>query len=509
MLTERRDDFLLEARSERGEAILDALPTGDASDEDARWLDDALDEASSKMGRAMDPKGLPELLFGRLDHPRWDEVAERCLACGNCTNVCPTCFCATAEVPSDLDGSEASAERLWDSCFTRDHAQIHGANVRPKIRDRYRQWLTHKVGSWVSQFGVSGCVGCGRCIAWCPVGIDITEEVAALRQGEGTAPMPSAPEHAQVVVQDLVPRAVEIIAITQESADVVTLHIADPDYGPFAPGQFSQLSLPGVGEAPISVSGHDGRALEHTIRGVGELTRALTALRPGDEIGIRGPYGRSWPLDQVAGRPVAIIAGGIGIAPLRGALRAMLDDPARYPRIDLFYGARTPDDAVFVREMLGWLEDPRFTLHATVDHATPSWRGHVGVVTRLLDRESVAEDAAALICGPEVMMRFTIEALAKRGIPEKRILDHHGTPHGVRDRLLRSLSARPPLRLQGRPRLPLRRGPHGLRARWLLIDEIRIDEPRIDEIRVDEIRIDDRGWASSRVLPATAASSRC
>jgi NAD(P)H-flavin reductase len=172
---------------------------------------------------------------------------------------------------------------------------------------------------------------------------------------------------------------------------------------------------------PISISGHDGAAVEHTIRGVGAVSRALCALSQGDELGLRGPYGTPWPLDALAGKPVVVVAGGIGLAPLRGALREMLGRPERFPEVHLFYGARSPDDTLYVREMLGWLEEAHFTLHATVDHATPSWRGNVGVVTRLLDRASVPTDAQAMICGPEIMMRYTIESLRKLGVTDERI----------------------------------------------------------------------------------------
>jgi Fe-S-cluster-containing hydrogenase component 2 len=133
------------------------------------------------MGRALDTTGIKELLYANLEHPRWNDVADRCLACTNCTLVCPTCFCATVEDSTDLEGENAERSRRWDSCFSLDHSYVHGGSVRASTRSRYRQWLTHKLASWIDQFGTSGCVGCGRCITWCPVGIDITEEVAAIR----------------------------------------------------------------------------------------------------------------------------------------------------------------------------------------------------------------------------------------------------------------------------------------------------------------------------------------
>jgi ferredoxin len=133
----------------------------------------------------MDTTDIRELLQRNLEHPRWDDVAERCLTCGNCTMVCPTCFCTSVEDVTDLAGEEVVRVQRWDSCFTVDYSHIHGGSVRASSRSRYRQWMTHKLSTWFDQFGSSGCVGCGRCITWCPVGIDITEEVAAIRATEG------------------------------------------------------------------------------------------------------------------------------------------------------------------------------------------------------------------------------------------------------------------------------------------------------------------------------------
>jgi ferredoxin len=183
VLTELLDGghrFLVESGSERGEELLAELGGADATDADLRAAAAQADDAAGRMGRQLDTRDIRDLLRDNLEHPRWDEVAERCLTCGNCTMACPTCFCSAVEDANDLDGSVARS-RVWDSCFSVDYSYIHGGSVRQTGKARYRQWLTHKLGTWHDQFGSSGCVGCGRCITWCPVAIDITEEVAAIR----------------------------------------------------------------------------------------------------------------------------------------------------------------------------------------------------------------------------------------------------------------------------------------------------------------------------------------
>ncbi len=172
--------FVVEVGSERGAALLNAVPHRAAAPTDVAEARRVVDEASQRMGRQLHSEGLPQALARALEHPRWDEVAARCLGCANCTMVCPTCFCSTVEDTTDLTAEVATRARRWDSCFSADFAYVHGGSARPSLRARYRQWLTHKLSSWHEQFDSSGCVGCGRCITWCPVGIDITEEAAAL-----------------------------------------------------------------------------------------------------------------------------------------------------------------------------------------------------------------------------------------------------------------------------------------------------------------------------------------
>jgi sulfhydrogenase subunit beta (sulfur reductase) len=181
-LTELDDQFLVEVGSELGLSLLARRTYELPSAFVQTSANQAIEQATGQMGRTMDTTDLPDLLTEHLDAERWSQVGNRCLSCANCTQVCPTCFCWDATDQTDILGKHTRREREWDSCFTLNYSYVFGGNTRPDIRSRYRQWLTHKLGQWKAQFDVLGCVGCGRCITWCPVGIDLTEEVAAIRK---------------------------------------------------------------------------------------------------------------------------------------------------------------------------------------------------------------------------------------------------------------------------------------------------------------------------------------
>jgi formate hydrogenlyase subunit 6/NADH:ubiquinone oxidoreductase subunit I len=194
-LTEVNLHFILEIGTAKGAEVMTEIewaPCTRQQVDEARVITNSLEQKLNSRagahdgdphvrGRFLDASDLHQLLLANLDHPRWATVAERCLACANCTMVCPTCFCAAVEEVSDLTGDHVRRERAWDSCFTAEHSYMNTGTVRKSTASRYRQWLTHKLATWIDQFGTSGCVGCGRCITWCPVGIDLTEEVAAIR----------------------------------------------------------------------------------------------------------------------------------------------------------------------------------------------------------------------------------------------------------------------------------------------------------------------------------------
>jgi NAD(P)H-flavin reductase len=218
------------------------------------------------------------------------------------------------------------------------------------------------------------------------------------------------------------PRPAVVRRFVRETADTFTL-VLDPPDGPlpFAPGQFHMLSLPGVGEVPISISGDPARpeTVVHTVRAVGSVTRALQRLVAGATVGLRGPYGTAWPMERALGHDLVIVAGGIGLAPLRPAVYHALAHRGQYGRVVLLYGARSPKDILYARELREWRGRFDVEVEVTVDRATADWQGSVGVVTRLVDRSPFDPSSAlAFLCGPEVMIRFGVMALSRRGVPD-------------------------------------------------------------------------------------------
>ena len=220
------------------------------------------------------------------------------------------------------------------------------------------------------------------------------------------------------------PQDYRVESVTRETHDTFTLALepcGSAERHPFAPGQFSMLLIPGVGELPISISGDPEvrRRLVYTVRSVGQATQALVSRRPGDVIGVRGPFGTSWPVDSARGKDVLIVAGGIGLAPLRPAIYHIMRNREEYVRLIVLYGARGPGDLLFRKELAAWARMPDTLVLSTVDYGGVNWKGRVGVVTTLFRHVRLHSDrTVAMICGPEIMMRYVIGELAdNRGVP--------------------------------------------------------------------------------------------
>lgn len=219
----------------------------------------------------------------------------------------------------------------------------------------------------------------------------------------------------------MTPTVARVVSRRQDGPDTVTLTIeTEGERAAYAPGQFNMLTVFGVGESAISLSGDPEASggFVHTVRAVGAVSQALTELRPGAALGLRGPFGTSWPMAEAVGRDVVVVAGGIGLAPLRPALYRLMAERQRYGRLILLYGARSPEEILFRHEVESWRRRLDFDIEVTVDHAGEDWRGHVGVVTTLMPRIAFDPDhAIAMLCGPEVMMRFATIALRDAGMP--------------------------------------------------------------------------------------------
>jgi NAD(P)H-flavin reductase len=220
----------------------------------------------------------------------------------------------------------------------------------------------------------------------------------------------------------MLPHPYRVRRVRRETYDTFTLDLEDANGASglsFAPGQFNMMYLFGVGEVPISISGDPARSktLVHTVRAVGTVTKPLVGLRGGDVLGVRGPFGSSWPVEEAKGSDVVIVAGGLGLAPLRPALYYILSHRKKYGRVVLLYGARTPEDLLYTGELEEWRSRFDMAVEITVDAATGDWRGNVGVVTTLIPwARFEPSDTVAMVCGPEVMMRFTVQALQERGV---------------------------------------------------------------------------------------------
>jgi NAD(P)H-flavin reductase/NAD-dependent dihydropyrimidine dehydrogenase PreA subunit len=420
VLTEIDGGFLVRVGSDAGRAIADRLVLEEAGDDRTAAARAAVAAVRELIGDPVNTDGLRGRLLGRLEDPRWAEVAERCLACANCTLVCPTCFCTSVSQRSDLDTLDSVTERTWDSCFSGDFAKVAGGNFRSRRQDRYRQWLTHKFATWLDQFGTFGCVGCGRCITWCPVGIDVREELLAIARPPARRPLPAAAAASpgQYVIGTVAARS-------PETADTTTLLVTGVEaaIANGRPGQFVMVTRPGLPALPISISRYrpDEGSIELSIRAAGPATATLTELSPGSTIGLRGPLGRGWPLDAAEGRDVIVVAGGIGLSPLRPAIDAVLAERQGFGALRIYHGARTPADRPHVDDQVKWTASG-VELGVIVDRADQTWRGPVGVVTNLFDGARWdGREAVAFVCGPERMMQATVATLLDRGLRPERI----------------------------------------------------------------------------------------
>ncbi len=483
LLTRIGRQYLVESRTAKGDGLLalfgddveDALPS-DLRRREAVWRRNR--QGLRQHALACPPQALPRLLVLSYNDELWQERSEYCLSCGACNLVCPTCYCFDVQDVVGWDLKSGRRLRLCDSCMLEDFAKVAGGHQFRLRRDRYRHRFYRKGLYTPERFGFVACVGCGRCIDSCIAGVaspvDVyntllerhPEALEEPREGAGARSLgqalasllgrESAEEAASAArepVLTLRPRCEAEeprLALAKAATDALEVEqlVAKDPYVPgqakilakraltnhetlyrlcldaerklgHKSGQFVQISLMGIGEAPISVSSgpDDGPSFEIVVRRVGNVTEALERLHPGDTVGVRGPYGTAFPLADLRGKDILVVAGGIGIVPVRSAIQEVLWHRGDYGRLTIAYGMRAPQDRLFGEEIEAWQKEPGVTVLETVDHLEGLWHGQVGPVTTLLPSCGIdPPTTAALVCGPPVMYRYVLADLIAAGM---------------------------------------------------------------------------------------------
>jgi NAD(P)H-flavin reductase len=442
MLTDLGNRYAISLGSQKGEELLEKYAKN-VTDALARDIQSVGQKKREIMGMAQQkfdfaPELIPELLrksYG--ESVFWEKHSETCLACGSCVLVCPTCYCFDVKDNPDLSLEHGERIRIWDGCLLEDFAKIaSGENFRPTRPTRYRHRYFKKGKYLFDRFGFVSCVGCGRCSSNClpdianPVNLfnDMYNETRSM--GMIVAP-PTEPE---ITIQteghiDYVPKLATIVKKVPMTANETFFEIKLDDGSSLdhKPGQFVEVSVFGIGEAPISVSSSPTKkdTFELCVRKIGNVTTKLHTLNVGDKVGVRGPFGNGFDAEFLKGKDLLFVAGGLGIAPLRSLFNYVLDNRKDYGRVILLYGCKEPRELLFGDELLALTKRDDVEFKHTVNWCPENevWTGNVGVITTLIPQVNFdPETTYAIVVGPPIMYKFVIADLKGRNVPDDHII---------------------------------------------------------------------------------------
>jgi sulfite reductase subunit B len=433
LLTNIGGEYLVTVGSEKGAEILNKhatvrRPSGDEIARQKAVRDEALTRYNLSLDVSRDR--LPKLLEENYDSPYWESRSATCLSCGSCVMVCPTCFCFDVQDDVALDLKNGERFRFKDGCMLVDFARVAtGENFRHDKASRFRHRIYRKGKYVLERYGKVGCVGCGRCASTC-----LADIASPLEAFNAIAESAAAKEEARRITEgasadaDLYsPRPAELVNITELTPreKVFEFRLKDGKSLGQRPGQFVEVSVMGIGEAPISVS--SAPTLDNTfqlaIRNVGNVTGALHKLGKGATVGIRGPFGNGFPLETLGGKDLVLIAGGIGLFPLRSLVQYVVNNRNSFGKVTLLFGARSPAERLFLDEVAAWSKNPQLQFLETVDKGDETWKGHVGVITTLIPGLDLdPRKTMAVIVGPPIMYRFVIVELKKKALADENII---------------------------------------------------------------------------------------
>ncbi len=411
------EGYLLQGGTRRGWDLVVRHAPGVAGREPARPLALQAKEAQKKL--QFPAATLPSVLADSYDHPIWGQVGEECLGCGICSLVCPTCYCFNVKDKLDLNLASGDRVRVWDSCQLDNFTQVAGGmEFRTSQADRQRHRFYRKYKYLWEQRQRLACVGCGRCIRECLQHIDPVEVLNKLHHER------AFPEAVGQPGQEYRPLQAEVLAVETLTPQDKLFRLRLPKPIDFTPGMFLQLSIFGLGEAPFTIASPADHSLyvEIVVRAAGSLTRALHRLKTGDVIGVRGPFGQGFPLEQFRGQDVLLVAGGRGLITLRSLLLTILAERHQFGRVQLLYGAH--DDAVllFRDDLERWQQSTDMDCRYIIQQAVGDWYGLVGDITLLLrDLDLAAGRTCVAVSGPAGMYRFTNPLLFRMGFREEQL----------------------------------------------------------------------------------------
>lgn len=442
MLTDLGNRYAINIGSEKGEQLLDkyAKTVDNALARDIQLVGQKKREIMAMAQQKLDfpPELIPEMLSKSYeDSMFWEKHSEKCLACGSCVLVCPTCYCFDVKDNPDLSLEQGERVRTWDGCLLEDFAKIaSGENFRPTRPTRYRHRYFKKGKYLFDRFGFVSCVGCGRCSSNClpdianPVNLFNDMYHESLNSGVQAYAV-STPD-IKILSEgniDYVPRLATIIKKKPMTANEILFEIKLDDGSVLGhkPGQFVEVSVFGIGEAPISISSSPTKknTFELCVRKLGNVTTKMHTLKVGDKVGIRGPFGNGFDAEFLKNKDLLFVAGGLGLAPLRSLFNYVLDNRKDYGQVSLLYGCKEPRELLFGDELLALAERDDVEYKPTVNWCpeNENWTGSIGVITTLIPQVNFdPEKTYAVICGPPIMYKFVIADLRSRNVPDDHII---------------------------------------------------------------------------------------
>ncbi len=442
MLTDLGNRYAVNIGSQKGRELLEKYAKGVSNvlARDVQIVGQKKHEIMDMEKQKLDfsPELIPELLSQNYEKSAfWEKHSEKCLGCGSCVLVCPTCYCFDVKDNPELSLEEGERVRTWDGCLLQDFAKIaSGENFRPTRPTRYRHRYFKKGKYLYDRFGFISCVGCGRCSSNCLP--DIANPVKMFndmyRESVSTGMQVTPMEEPDVNIKtegyiDYIPKQATVVKkqqmTTQESLFEVKLD--DGSVLGHKPGQFVEVSIFGVGEAPISVSSSPTKkdAFELCVRKLGNVTNVLHTLNVGDKVGIRGPFGNGFDAEFLKGKDLLFVVGGLGLAPLRSLFNYVLDNRKDYGQVSLLYGCKEPREMLFTDELLALAKRDDVDFKPTVNWCpeNETWSGNIGLITTLIPQVNFdPEKTYALLCGPPIMYKFVIADLKAKNLPDDHII---------------------------------------------------------------------------------------